>query len=74
MCALLFFQHSGQSMDSETIGIAYVNTMCSSNLAVGVVRDYSSVVSVSSTASHELGHILSMVHDTGEVDGYHNIL
>eukprot|EP00731_Ephydatia_muelleri_P037129 Em0399g3a len=36
-----------------------------SNLAVGVVRDYSSAVSVSSTASHELGHILNMVHDTG---------
>ena len=55
-------------MDSQTIGIAYVNTMCSSNLAVGVVRDYSSAVSVSSTASHELGHILNMIHDTGEVD------
>eukprot|EP00731_Ephydatia_muelleri_P037127 Em0399g1a len=55
--ALLF---TGLSMDSQTIGIAYVNTMCSSNLAVGVVRDYSSAVSVSSTASHELGHILNM--------------
>ena len=64
---LRFLAHSGTAMDSQTIGIAYVGTMCTSTLAVGIVHDYSSALSVSSTASHELGHILSMVHDTGKV-------
>ena len=60
-------------MDSQTIGIAYVGTMCTSNLAVGIIHDYSSAISISSTASHELGHILGMVHDTGNVHITHLI-
>ena len=50
-----------------TIGIAFVGTMCNSNLATGVtqdgLRDFSNVVT---TAAHELGHNFNMDHDDGK--------
>lgn len=48
------------------MGIAYVDTMCGS-ASVGVVQDrHLSTASTASTFAHEMGHILSMEHDTGK--------
>lgn len=47
------------------MGIAFLDTMCGS-ASVGVVQDrHLSTASTASTFAHEMGHILSMEHDTG---------
>lgn len=47
------------------MGIAFLDTMCGS-ASVGVVQDrHLSTAGTASTFAHEMGHILSMEHDTG---------
>ena len=56
----------GNDFSGNTVGIAYLNTMCGS-ASVGVVQDkHSSATGTGSTFAHEMGHILSMSHDTCE--------
>ncbi len=53
----------GIDFDLNTVGIAFLTTMCGAS-AVGLTQDGGrSVASVASTAAHELGHILNMAHD-----------
>lgn len=62
VCIALF--NRGQDLSGNTVGIAYLNTMCGS-ASVGLVQDGSrSTSSTGSTFAHELGHIFSMEHDT----------
>ena len=63
MLSLLFYR--GIDLNGGTVGIAYIGTMCSSTISVGLTQDGGrSTDSVGSTASHELGHIFSMEHDS----------
>lgn len=59
---------SGIDIDGGTIGIAFVNTMCSRASSVGVTQDGSAALdTVTAIAAHELGHIFNMDHDDGEI-------
>ena len=58
--------HSGRDLSQNTVGIAYLNTMCGS-ASVGVVQDGSrSTRSTGSTFAHELGHLFNLQHDTSK--------
>lgn len=58
------FLSRGHDLQGNTVGIAYLNTMCGS-ASVGVVQDrHSSASATGSTFAHEVGHLLSMEHDT----------
>ena len=63
-----FTHNSGVDLLGDTVGKAFVGTMCDSSNSVGLsqdnVRDL--VEQVGSTAAHELGHILNMGHDSGK--------
>ena len=60
-----FTTNSGIDLESNYVGIAYVATMCSQLSSVGVAQDGRRrlLSFTSSTAAHELGHILNMRHD-----------
>lgn len=61
---------SGIDLDSTTIGIAFLGTMCNDQLSFGLTQDGgSSLNSVESIAAHELGHIFNMRHDDDEGTG-----
>ena len=61
---MAFFSSRGYDLQGNTVGIAYLSTMCGS-ASVGVVQDrHSSASSTGSTFAHEVGHLLSMEHDT----------
>lgn len=56
--------HRGIDLEGDTVGIAFLRTMCSDSDSVGVTQDGGkSLDKVGSTAAHELGHILNMEHD-----------
>ena len=64
-----FFCDSANDFQSNTVGIAYVDTMCGS-LSVTVVQDrHNSVAATGTTLAHEIGHLFNMMHDTGELCG-----
>ena len=55
---------SGIDLDNNTLGIAFINEMCSETHSVGVTQDGGHSLSLTaSIAAHELGHILNMKHD-----------
>lgn len=57
----------------STVGIAFVDRICSDDASLGVTQDGGrSLESVSSTAAHELGHVFAMAHD-GDVCKAHTI-
>ena len=56
--------YSHIDLTGSTIGIAFVGTTCSTTASVGLTQDTGrSESSVGATATHELGHIMNMVHD-----------
>ena len=58
-----FLSYRGIDLDGNTVGFAFVGTMCGPN-AVGITQDGGrSIDSTASTAAHELGHIFNMNHD-----------
>ena len=60
------FCGSGVNLDGNTVGIAFIRTMCSDTASVGLSQDGArSLESIGSTAAHELGHIFNMNHDDG---------
>ena len=64
MLAHNYFYFRGNDFDANTVGFAYVNTMCGS-ASVGTVQDrHSSVTSTGSTFAHEIGHLLDLGHDS----------
>lgn len=66
MCTLT---HSGIDIDGSTVGIAYVGTMCSDRLSVGLTQDNGrSIDGVGATAAHEMGHVFNMRHDDGNYE------
>ena len=75
-CMSNFFKffYSGNDFYSSTVGIAFVDRMCSSS-SIGVVQDsHHSSLSTGSTFAHELGHIFSCYHDTSECLYVHTLL
>ena len=57
----------GIDISGNTVGFAFVGTMCSTLSSIGLSQDRrSGVDSVGSTAAHELGHIFNMAHDDGQ--------
>ena len=52
----------------NTVGIAYIGTMCNSRVSIGLTQDGArgSVEFVGAVAAHELGHIFNMFHDSGK--------
>ena len=63
----------GIDIAGNTVGIAFVSTMCDSLRSVGLSQDRrSGVDSVGSTAAHELGHIFNMAHDDGQSEHEHD--
>lgn len=66
--------NSGLDLSGSTVGIAYVDRICSDDASLGLTQDGGrSLQSVSSTAAHELGHIFSMAHD-GDVGKTQNTI
>ncbi|THB71789.1 MAG: hypothetical protein D6B28_06770 [Gammaproteobacteria bacterium] len=64
---------SGKNLDGNTIGLAYVNTVCYSTkkYRVSLVQSYESFASAQLIVSaHEMGHNLGASHDTA-ADGMH---
>ena len=57
--------YRGVDLMGNTVGKAFVGTMCRGASSVGLSQDGGSgpVASVGSVAAHELGHIFSMQHD-----------
>ncbi len=49
----------------SAVGLAYVGTMCTKSVAIGLTQDGGELVvnSVGAIAAHELGHIFNMAHD-----------
>jgi hypothetical protein len=60
----IFQLFTGREMDSDTIGVAYVGTLCrddQSRFAASIVQRVSDVIDPV-TLAHEIGHSLSAVH------------
>ena len=56
--------YRGRDIDGPDVGIAFVGTMCSSDLSSSVVQDGGADADfVSVVATHELGHSFNMQHD-----------
>jgi predicted Zn-dependent protease len=49
--------------DGSTVGLAFIEGICSSFLATSVIQDTFSLAATSSVSTHELGHNLGMAHD-----------
>ena len=61
-----YFSNRGLDLTQNTVGIAFLNTMCGS-ASVGVVQDGPrSTSSSASTFAHELGHVFNLEHDTSK--------
>ena len=72
MCAYLI-TNRGQDLTQNTVGIAFLNTMCGS-ASVGVVQDgRRSTSSTGSTFAHEVGHLFNLDHDTSKLKALRNI-
>ncbi|XP_013929562.1 PREDICTED: zinc metalloproteinase-disintegrin-like VLAIP-B [Thamnophis sirtalis] len=56
---------TGINFDGQTIGLAYLGTICQSYNSVAIVQDYNKFTgSVASAMGHEMGHNLGIDHDT----------
>ena len=67
-----FYICSGQDLNGNTVGIAFIDTVCDDRASVGIVQDGGrNLASVGVTAAHELGHLLNMRHDDSRM--YENI-
>ena len=65
--SLIHTHTRGVDLEGNTVGRAFIGTMCRGQVSVGVSQDGGRPLdSVGSTAAHELGHIFSMEHDDGE--------
>ena len=63
---MYFIYVSGLDLDGDTVGVAFLGTMCSVNDSVGLSQDGGIALSeIVATATHELGHIFNMDHDRG---------
>ena len=53
-------------LDGDTVGVAFVETMCFVHGSVGLTQDGGvSLSEAVALAAHELGHIFNMDHDKG---------
>ncbi len=64
---LPFFIPRGRDFKESVVGLAYKGAICYGRYSVGIVQDTRvSVRAVGGTATHEMGHILNMSHDSVE--------
>uniref|UniRef100_D3TTC1 Zinc metalloproteinase-disintegrin-like kaouthiagin-like n=1 Tax=Naja atra TaxID=8656 RepID=VM3KL_NAJAT len=55
---------TGIDFNGNTVGRAYIGSLCKTNESVAIVQDYNRRISlVASTITHELGHNLGIHHD-----------
>lgn len=54
---------TGLELQTNTVGLAYVATMCNPGFSAGIVQATFSAPAVAAIAIHELGHTLGMRHD-----------
>ena len=54
---------TGRDLDGSTVGIAYLNALCSSQFGAGLTQGTHSVTFDSLIAAHELGHNFGAPHD-----------
>lgn len=65
MFFIIFFLR-GIDINGNTVGLAFIGTMCNRLAAIGFTQDGGrSLADTISTAAHELGHIFNMNHDEG---------
>ncbi len=63
-------KYRGINLDGNTIGVAYLGTMCT-EFSNGLVQDGGSpITSVIAIAAHEVGHNFNMQHDDGNIEIY----
>ena len=54
---------TGYELQSTTIGLSYLSTMCNRGFATGIVQATFSTPVLATIALHEMGHTLGMSHD-----------
>lgn len=56
------------SLNQNTAGAAYQSQMCNGYASIGLVADIGlSASGVGAILAHEMGHLLTMRHDTGDI-------
>jgi hypothetical protein len=56
---------TGKNLDSATVGIAYVSTVCNRSNAYGLSQEVFSDALLALLVAHEMGHNLGALHDPG---------